>query len=52
MTDHKPEPRDAAAAYEAWVWPRFLRALDEAGYAVIKKPDLRHVGKTKPRPHV
>lgn len=28
------------SAYEAWWWARFLAYLDEAGYAIVKKPEL------------
>lgn len=30
--------------YEAWWWARFLEALDAAGYAIVRKPELLHVG--------
>lgn len=30
--------------YDAWWWARFLEALDRAGWALVRKPELRDVG--------
>jgi hypothetical protein len=34
-----------SAAYSTWWWPQFLKALDRAGYAVVKKPELLEKGR-------
>jgi len=36
-------------SYAAWWWAKFVKALDEAGYAIVKKPELKDKGKTAPR---
>lgn len=33
--------------YDVWLWACFLVALDQAGYAIVKKPEL--LGKGLPR---
>lgn len=33
-----------ASSHDAWLWQRFLRLLDAAGYAIVKKPELTDKG--------
>lgn len=33
--------------YAAWFWAQLLIALDEAGYAIVKKPALLDKGKPR-----
>lgn len=33
---------NAATAYQRWAWDKFLKELDRAGYAVVKKPEPKN----------
>jgi len=33
--------------YELWAWARFLAALDKAGYAIVRKPQLLDRGRPR-----
>jgi hypothetical protein len=35
------------STYEAWFWARLIEALDRAGYAIVKKPEI--LGRGGPR---
>ena len=41
-----PVPPPAFSAHDAFVWPHLIRALDKAGYRIVKKPEL--IGKGLP----
>ena len=34
-----------SSSYERWWWDKFLKALDEAGYRIVKKPEQGDIRK-------
>lgn len=40
-----PERTTGGIGHGAWAWARFLERLDQAGYAIVKKPTLLEHGK-------
>lgn len=36
-----------STSHEKWWWNRLLKLLDDAGYRLVKKPELMDKGKTK-----
>jgi len=47
-----PTPPPAVHPWDVWALPRIVKALNDAGYVVIKKPALIDKGIAKPRPYV